>query len=262
MYCTNFYFDGESSEDHGIIICSFDGSNNGNMDAGSKVDFTTVSVPNSSRVLHTHAGYKEQLSIAFSICKKPFEDKDFAFTSEEQRDIMRWLIRKEFKYICFESDGFENIFYNVRIQAEHKKAGGELIGYNLTCTCDAPWGWSEEVAVDLSNINNKLFDGSDEIGNVHPYTELTAASNGTVSIQNIETGQKTIINNCTTGEKIILDDMMHITSSNSNHKSLYDDFNWSFPEIQNTYFSTDNEYILTNCTAVMKWRESRKAVVS
>lgn len=261
MYCTNFIFDGELSEDYGIIICSFNGSNDSNVDAGSKIEFTTVSVPNSAKVLRTHAKYKEQLTISFSICKKPFEDKEFAFTAEEQREIMRWLIRKDFKYICFDSDGYENIFYNVQIHAEHKRAGGELIGYNLTCTCDAPWGWSEEVIVNLSSVNNKLFDGSDEVGNIHPYTELTAISNGTVSIQNNETGQKTEIKNCTSGEILTLSDMMHISSSKSNHTGLYDDFNWSFPEIQNTYYSTDNEYTLTNCTAIMKWRESRKAVV-
>lgn len=260
MNCTNFNFNNETSEDHGVIICSF-GTSNDTVDAGSKVEFTLVNVPNSSRVIKTNSSYKEQLQIQFSICKNFCESETDNFSMEDQRDIMRWLLRKDFKYINFEQDGFENVYYNVQIQLEQQRAGCDVVGYNVTCTCDAPWGWSEEITTSLTSQSSLLFNGTDEPGITYPYTVLTVTATGNISIQNNETGSKTVVNNCTKDEVITFDEFKHIMTNNKNHSSIYNDFNDVFPEIYCTYNSADNEFTLVNCTAVMKWREARKVVV-
>ena len=67
--------------------------------------------------------------------------------------------------------------------------------------------------------------------------------------------------NCQAGEEISFTDMMRISSSYPTHTTLYDDFNWVFPKIQNSFTDNINTFTLTNCTLRLSWREIRKAVV-
>lgn len=272
MDCMNFTYNEQSSIDHDIIICSFDGENN-ETTSGGKIEITSVKAPNANTWLKTNAVYKEPLSFTFSICKNPCSvgssQEELFFSSFDQADIKRWLECKEYHYLCFDSEDMENIYFNSYITLTEQKQSGHIIGYNLTVTCDAPWGWSEERVANLYSQKDssgketgvvEIFDSSDEIGSVTPHVELTVIKNGAIELYNENTNDATIIEGCTVGEVITLTNLYHI-SSNKEHKNLNDDFNWVFPRIQNSYTSNRNTFELTNCTAKITWREPRKAVI-
>ena len=271
MYCTNFTYADDSALEHGVMICSFNGSGGENINGG-KAEITTVKAPNSNQWLKINAVYNEPLSFSFEICKNPHEtihaNADFAFSPEEQVDIRRWLERKEFHYLSFDADGMEDIYFFSQIKVTEQISGNRIVGYRLEVLCDAPWGWSEERVAELfSKKKNgietgvvQIFDASDEIGAVVPTVALTALSDGKVEIYNDSTSDSTIIKNCSAGEVITLKKPFRIESSMP-HEHLADDFNWVFPRIQNTNLSNQNIFELENCTARLQWREPRKAVM-
>lgn len=152
MYCTNFTYADDSSLEHGLMICSFNGGGNENINGG-KAEIVTVKAPHSDQWLKIHAAYNEPLSFSFEICKKPREiihsNADFSFSPEEQIAIKRWLERKEFHYLSFDADGMENIYFFSQIKATEQISGNRIVGYHLEVLCDAPWGWSEERVAEL-----------------------------------------------------------------------------------------------------------------
>ena len=193
--------------------------------------------------------------------KYELDGNEMSISSEEQAEIIRWLVRKENHYLSFEEDGFENIYYNCTISLEKKQVGGSTIGFTATVLCDAPFGYSEERTAIVNSEINKIFDTSQEIGYLIPNTVATVINDGTIEIYNDNTNETTKVLNCKAGEKIRFTDMMRISSNYPTHKTLYDDFNWVFPKIQNSFTDNVNTFTLTNCTLRLSWREIRKAVV-
>ena len=130
MKAKNFIYDGVSSDDMGVMICSFDGGDEIST-VGSKVEISTAKSPNSYKWLKTNAVYNEQLTFSFSFCKDicNLDGNEMSISSEEQAEIIRWLVRKENHYLSFEEDGFENIYYNCTISLEKKQVGGSTIGF-------------------------------------------------------------------------------------------------------------------------------------
>ena len=262
MKAKNFIYDGVSSDDMGVMICSFDGGDEIST-AGSKVEISTAKSPNSYKWLKTNAVYNEQLTFSFSFCKDicNLDGNEMSISSEEQAEIIRWLVRKENHYLLFEEDGFENIYYNCTISLEKKQVGGSTIGFTATVLCDAPFGYSEERTAIVNSEINKIFDTSQEIGYLIPNTVATVINDGTIEIYNDNTNETTKVLNCKSGEEINFTDMMRISSNYPTHKTLYDDFNWVFPKIQNSFTDNVNTFTLTNCTLRLSWREIRKAVI-
>ena len=257
-----FTYDGVTSDDMGVIICSFDGGNEISA-IGSSVEITTVKSPNSNRWLKTNASHKEPLIFTFSICNNPCNnDDDMPFSADEQREIVRWLARKDYHYLSFDQDGFENIYYNCYIALDKKQVAGETIGFNLTVSCDAPFGYSDERIIKTTDNEVTVLDTSDEIGSIIPTTTITVKSNGTVTLYNENTNETTTIENCIAGEKITFTDMLRVSSNSADHNTFYDDFNYVYPKIQNSFRSNVNKIQLTNCSSLtMTWREIRKAVI-
>lgn len=272
MYYTHFTYNGQSTDEHDVIICSFDGGNS-EATSGGKIEITNVKAPNANTWSKTNAAYKEPLSFTFSICKNPClaDSKEaFIFSPSDQIDIRRWLECKEYHDLCFDSEDMENIYFRSYITLTEQKQSGHIIGYNLTVTCDAPWGWSEKRIAHLYSQKDssgketgvvEIFDSSEEIGSVTPYVELTAIDGGTIELHNENTNDTTIIENCAAGEVITLTSSYRISSDRKEHEHLNDDFNWVFPRIQNSYKSNRNTFELGNCTAKIIWREPRKAVM-
>ncbi len=270
MHCINFTYDGESAEEHGVMICSFDGAEDGTFTAGSKVEMSTVKAPNRNRWMRTNAVYSEQLTFSFSICKHTCNsvEKDMFFSAEDQARITRWLCRKNFYYLSFDQEGFENIYYHAFLTVERRLAGGLVIGYDITATCDAPWGYSNKRHAVVNSEKTRIFNASDEVGGLLPEeVKIKVAAAGDVSITNLMTKetptnvQVTKIANCCAGEIITLTDRLSIYS-NTAHVNLYNDFNWEFVRLYSQYSAGMNEFALENCKQMeITWREVRKAVV-
>lgn len=258
------------------MICSFDGSQDGGMTAGSNIEFTTFKAPNSNKWVKTGASYHEQLTFSFQVCKyicgssyiKSFSERELSF-------LMRWLVRKDYHWLQFIQEGYENIFFRCQINAERYLVGGQCYGLTLTVTCDAPFGWSQNTTTTISSSSSKtvkLYDSSDEIGEIYPSVDLYVKENKQdISIENSLTGKNLIISNCVPDEHIFMNDRKIKSSEcvknndgdyTGNHITIFDDFNYHWLTIGNTFDNRENEIKVTgNCDVVLNWRVPRKAVI-
>lgn len=277
--CTEFIFNGISGREYGLVICSFDGSQDGTATAGSNIEFTTFKTPGSDTWLKTGATYHEQLTFSFQVCKyrchagdiKPFTERELAF-------LMRWLVRKEYGWLQFIQEGYENIFFHCQIKAERHLIGGQCCGLTLTVTCDAPFGWSQNMTATISSSASNtvcLYDSSDEIGEVCPSIEIIMGNTPDrqdITIANSLTGTSMQIDHCVPGESITIKNRQIFSSEciavpdqhkyTGDHTTLYDDFNYQWFTIGNTFDNRENEITVTgNCTVTMNWRVPRKAVI-
>lgn len=270
MNCQEFIFDGISSKEYGLQICSFDGSTSGTATGGNKIEFTTFKAPGSNKWAKTGATYNEQLTFTFQICKNPCEGEiDKPFTEREIAFIMRWLVRKDYKYLEFIQEEYENIHYNCQINVERYLVSGQCFGFELTVLCDAPFGWSDIKTTTISSSTSKsvdIYDASDEIGSIYPSVDIFVHEDSpkqTIQLKNQLTGVQTKIKNCVASEHITMDRML-ITSSKyeSDHKTLHNDFNWDWFTIGNTFNNRVNPITITgDCDVVLSWRVPRKAVI-
>lgn len=250
MNATDFEYDGLFLSDFGYIICEFDGSYGvKNISAGSVINFNRVASGNGSLFYLTSANYDECLKTEFDICKDPETNDDMEISIDEFRDLMRWLNRKEFLPFQIYDDeiDYEAIYFDVSFNIEKITIGEKLYGLHLIMETNRPFGYGEECTFTntftSSSLSYSINDISDEIGVLYPYLKITCNSSGTLRITNSTFDSTTEIKNCTNGEVITIDcEKQIITTSRSSH-SIYNDFNYEFLKIGNTY--NDNQNIIT-----------------
>ena len=92
-------------------------------------------------------------------------------------------------------------------------------------------------SIEAANGTYNITNDSDEIGVLYPdLLEVTCKQDGDLSITNNLEGRVTFITGCTAGEKITMDCVDKIvTSSLASHKKIYNDFNFTFFRLYNSY---------------------------
>lgn len=249
MYAIDFEYDGKYLSDYGFIVCDFNSLRGvAASSAGSKITFTKVAKHSGRKYKVTNAKYGECLTATFDICKDPekYDADDRIITSEEFRDIMRWLNRQEFcKFqVLYDEDYHEACFYNASFNIDKLKISERLYGMRLTMETDRPFGYGEEQKVSFSfrgsNLTGRVFDESDEIGTMTPSLEIKCISAGKLIIQNETTGSRTVIDDCSANEIIKIDGDTEIITTNSNTHDLANKFNYEFLTIANTMDSRMN----------------------
>lgn len=280
MFANEFIYDGISCREYNIMICSFDGADDGEMTAGSEIEFTYFKAPNTNRFLTTSATYNTQLVIPFEICKYVCSDpNDDVFTEREIVFIERWLNQKTLipKYLQFVQEGYEDIYYRCTISLQKKIISGRCVGFICEATCDAPFGWSEEQTLIIESTTStaiQYYDSSDEIGEIIPEITITSnADNQTILLRNTLSQKALRIQNCMKDETISLTSQMTLSSDEcipvengtgftGKHSTFFDDFNYQWFTIANTFNENENPIVVMgNCKVEMKWRYPRKAVV-
>lgn len=284
MTAQYFSYDNISSEVYNLAIGSFNGAEDGTQEMGN-VDITTVKAPHSNLFLRANATYNSPIIITFSIIKMNCSDwNDYIFTQREIGFINRWLARKDYKKLKFYQEGWEDIHYNAIMKVNQHMSGGLCVGFDVTATCDAPWGYDQTQTTTIDSSSGSaevdIYDDSDEIGDIYPNVEITVLGSGNIEITNDFTGKKTKIKNCVAGEKITINN--HSIESTEcrpnpnspvydyigNHPTLHNDFNWTWPTISN-YFTPSNtrdsrvnHYVVDgDCRIRLSWDSPRKAVV-
>lgn len=247
MWACDFEYDGQNLSDYGFIICEPDGTNGfDTISAGSQITFNKVS--RNRGKIHTLSGtsYDECITSTFKICKDPCVYDDIRISSDESRDIMRWLNRSKFYKFCFipEDSWEETCFFNASFNVNKVVIAKELYAFELNMETDKPFGYAEEVSqswtVTDADATCTLYDASDDVGYVYPSVVITCNESGDLSISNDLEDCTVIIKNCTVGEVITIDgDTRIVTSSLSGHK-IYNDFNFEFLRIGNTFDCTEN----------------------
>lgn len=242
MYAKDFLFAGELASSHGLMICSFDGNNdNSDIANGADIEFTTVKASTDDVHRHINGAYGEVLSTTFSIAKMNCRNtSDIYFSVAEQRDINRWLNRKDgfYPFKLVQTD-YDTITFNVRINVKKKEINGMVAGFILEITSDKPYAYYKEQKITFTaNSNNyqrMVFDVSDDVGRTDIVMKVTTSSACNLSITNLTMNETLTIKNCSAGETITIDTQnQRILSTVRTTPELLKNFNFVWLNICNT----------------------------
>ncbi|MBU5332122.1 hypothetical protein KQI61_07915 [Anaerocolumna aminovalerica] len=265
-YSLKFTYDNIMSSDFGLILCSFENENQSNI-ISSSIELTTYKSPLSNRWFKY--GYQYTDPIQFSITVGKYNDYKFKkLTKQEVGQINRWLMRTDgYHWFQFYDKKFGDIFFNcTAIKSEEVLISSETYGIKYTFITDSPFAYSEIKEVYFVATENlksfTIYDYSDDIGHLYPHTTIKLLEAGNLTLHNSIEDRTITINNCSKGEIITMDGVYkNIHSSNTLHK-LYDDFNWKYFRIANSFNNRENVITTSlKCEITMNWREIRKVGV-
>lgn len=268
MYALDFEYDGVTLSSKDFIICNFDGQTGTSIGmSGHNITFDKVARDKGRKYGLTGTQYMECLTTTFDICKNPelYDYCDMEITNTEYRDIAKWLNRNEFLpfrplYDINDLTHNNQLVLNASFNVSKIYVNSILYGIRLVMETDSPFahGYSVLRRWDLltSDGSISLDDNSDEIG--YHYLDsfsVKCSTAGNLTISNAFTGMVTTVANCSANEKIVFyGDTQIITTDNSSHK-IYNDFNYVFPMIGNSY--TDKTNVITfslPCTVNIQYK--------
>ena len=263
MYATDFEYDGLRLSDFGFTIGDIDGSSGIDVvSAGSKITFNTVKRHYGKIYGLPSTSFDECITATFQIIKNPCTNDDMKITAEEFRSLARWLNRHEFlqfHLIPDEGDTRAVTYYDASFNLGKIMSDDEICGIELEMETNRPYGYGETVTTTFTSTSPgstyQVTDLSDDIGYSFPSMVITLKASGDLTITNSTTGSTMTIKNCSSGEVITVDgDAMIVTSSLSAHK-LYNDFNFEFIKIANTYANRVNNFTFTpSCDATITYK--------
>ena len=144
MFATDFMFDGQRASDFGCMVCSFDGGLQ--PVSGGEVEYNTIKTPGRDAFTFYSSQFNSPATWSFSICKNPCRCKDMHFSQYEESMIMKWLVKTDgYRWMQFEQEGYEDIFYRVMINALPHQVAGRTIGFDLTATSDCAYGFTDVI---------------------------------------------------------------------------------------------------------------------
>mgnify|MGYP004721841897 CR=1 FL=1 len=273
MIATEFEFDGISSSVFGLYICSFNGAKNGTSTLGNEITFNAVKSPRNNKWIFTDRVYENPLTFTFQCFKYDCNTGSEPIVARELSRIIRWLVRNDgYHYLRFKQNGWDNVFYHAQLKVQKYEIAGQIYGFEIEAICDAPWGYSEmkeykfEYSDDVYSFN--LYNFSDEDGKLLPelvkieiLEDCNLAITNSFNLKGDENNKYTFttsINNCKSGEVIYLDKNRNITS-NINHVTLSDDFDYNFLCLFSDFFNEKNTITISNpCNITINWREIRE----
>ena len=241
--------------DFGCIICSFDGSSDfDNINIGSTITFNTVKRNRGKNYTLTSIQYDSCIETTFDICKDPClfsSQKELAFTDDELKLLLRWLNRNQFSKLRFIQEEYdtESCYYNASFNIERIDIAGKTYGLRLTMTTDSPFAHGEKqtIELDFTDITQKqeIFDTSDDVGSDYVNFSIECLDDGDLIIKNSFNGKSIIFLNCKNGEVIDVDGENFIVTTSSQTHKIYNNFNFEFLQIGNTYDNRVNEISVT-----------------
>ena len=259
-----FLFDGELSDDYGIIMANLD--NEEMTWQTGELSYITSTTPSSDIVHFYTSKWESQLSCNFSIIKNPcLSSQNMYFTQEEQSAIMRWLVREDgYKWLQFNVEEYEDVYFHAKLSLTPYYIGERIAGFKIQMDTDAPYAFSKlyTKTFTLNGSNSYEFvDYSDKTGYIYPKMTISPTSN--TSSLKIYTGISTDrimtkIDNVKSTDTIILDGENDFVQG----VTYLGNFNFKFPVISNTY--TDRKNIITansGANITMEYRLIRMVTV-
>lgn len=247
MNATDFEYDGQYLRDFGMIIGSIGSSSSSDVvSIGSELNWNTVPVRNGTLHLSTTPTYDNVIETTFHIykfrCGGPRELE--ALTVDEQRELTRWLNRKEPHLLRVISDepAYSYAFFEGSFNLSKIELAGMIVGYELHFVSNRPFAIGDPVEIhieaDTTNYVYEFEDESDEIGYIYPKTlSIVCKSSGTLTIKNSIEDRSTEFYDCVVNEVITVDDTL---SFSSDSRELQTAFNYVFFRIANTYTDRTN----------------------
>ena len=272
MHMVDFEYNGETLSSYGCMPCSFD-SNEDTVDVANSITINTVKPPNVEKLMATGSSYEDPLKVTFSICSSytcenqndTSSNEYDSLTDEKINEIMRWLNRRGYYKFSpiYDDDSFEDVFFYGTFNAELVKMGEMVVGFNLTLQTNAPYGFVESPNKKHTFKDDEFIvrDTSDEVGVLYADVIIKCLEDGDLVIRNsLDPYNSTVIKNCSANEVIALKgEQKIITSSEDNHATLYNDFNYHYIRIKNTYDTNKNVFTSTlNCEMSISYYPVRK----
>lgn len=260
---TNFVYDNLTTEEFGVIICSFNGTED-ESSGGSKIEFTKPSVPINKKWLKLgQAQYQEPLEIKVQICKNDFSE----FDSYDKAAIARWLVQQDnYKELRFSNCDYEDVMFMAMVNEIEYIGAGKTIGISINFICDAPFGYGHKMKydIDTSVDGNEftLIDLGDEIGYIYPDIHITFNNDCNFELYNSIEDRKFTISNCKENEEIhVLGEFLQMETNVESHM-IYNDSNLIFPRVANFYNNRKNNFRVTgDCKLSLEYRPIRKVGV-
>lgn len=268
MIGANFEYDGALLSDFGFMICSFGKSENSHITTqGSDITFCTVPVMDGKRNLLAGTKYENFIEAEFDICKNCERkiERDYYVTEQEERNIVRWLNRKNFKKFRILTKHVMNVYYLGSFNVTPVQYWGHVIGFHLKFQADSPFGYTDCIfnfTIKDSNEKYSIIDLSDESGDKMINVKIKCGESGTLAIKNHLNKKETIIKNCEKDEIITIENMIIQSSIFERNKTIMNDFNFVFPTISNDFRNVKNIFEFSMpCSGSFKYNARRKVAI-
>jgi hypothetical protein len=264
----DFSYAGRRLSDYGYIIAYVNTSLSDSVSLGSEIKFETIKnkATHVNRIIE--ADYNEPTSITVDICKNPCINEELKFSDTEISHIMSWLNKKRYEKFCpiYDDSSYPEIYFKGSFNVSAIYVNGNVMGFTLTFTPNAPYGFESEKTVYYSVEKNESFEfynNSDEYGYLYPTKfAITCNEEGNLEISNsIDARNIVKINNCTSGEIITLDCQNKIIQTNcESHSSICKDFNYNFPRFVANEHENKNVFTMSiPCKIAITYSLIRKA---
>lgn len=236
----DFIYGNHSSEEFGVKIATSFSSTTRSSNVETREIITSNNPSNKTFSFH---GIKYNSPSTFDLIIYK-EDGTFINTDEE-RQLKKWLLTNNYKWLSIDQDSLNAIsYYCIATQCTILDVGAYSGGMQIVFQNDSTGAWSNIDTKQYSisgTLNFKLHmdtDYDDEI--IRPILTITATSDGNISIKNVIRDEIITINDCISGEEIILDGFSGKISTTSN-SLLIDRWNKRYLKLQDGY----NDILLT-----------------
>ena len=262
MIACDFEYDGRLLSEFGFVLCSFDGA--GGVETsptGFQISFNKISRSRGRINSLIGTQYDGCVEATFQICKDPDKSIDGEISTEEYRELVRWLNRHEFLPFRTINGSPEpndsTCYFNGSFNISKIFMADRLYGLELTLETDAPYGYGlpfERTWTVSAGGSITFPDNSDESRAIRPDMTIVCNAAGTLTIANAMTLSTMRIENCSSGETFtVKGEEQIIASSLATHK-VYNDFNYVFLTIGNTFENRDNTLTFSlPCTVTIKY---------
>ena len=247
----DFYYCGHTLSEYNGIVGDIGGGAPGDpVEIGSVLNLNPVEVKPLKKRKSVYASYDDYVEKQFSFFKNPCTGLSY-YSRGEVAEIIRWLNQPRYeKFIPMYTDtSWPVVHYYASFNIQPIIYQGNVIGFQLNMTTNAPFGFYEEVTE--SGVDSlTLRDTSDEQGFIYPTCTIRMINSGHLILTNDrDPDNKTIVSNCEAGETITLNGEYGTITSSRAHTYLYDDFNYVFPKIWNKMASDGRDHRINIYTA-------------
>ena len=287
MYLVDFIYDGLKLSNFGCMVGNAVTSSDNAISMGSVVQLETAVNHGTYTSEIINADYPDVYTVTFDIFKKNCGGGyDGVFEDKEVTWFMRWLNRKDYhKFIPIydnPKDFYRLFFMGTFTECKAITMQGHVYGFSLTFTSNSPFAYldykpntfnitelNQSIVIDGSSIgcgSFSFYDTSEELGAVYPtsFVVKLKQSGDLIILNNMDSnGRYTQVKNCSSGE-ILTFDCIHkiITSSGHPTQRLYNDFNYVFPRLMNTFDNSLNVfYVSRKCEITINYNPIRKVGV-
>ena len=232
----------ELSENYGLLICCFDGFTPEAV-GGSELSIDQVHIIGTDEFVIVNNSYSSTITYTFQVAKFDGNCQVEEITADEYSQMNRWLNRKEDHKLKFDADSYANIYWIGRFNCKPIKINSKIYGIELTFISTYPYGFEDNIKQICNGKNFTIYNNSDEVGTLYPTVIITCNEAGDLSIENDMDNEIMVIKNCSAGEVITIDSKYKIIFTNDKSHDIYNDFNWNYLKVCNTYDMRFNNYI-------------------